>query len=334
MPERHAEGDRARSASRHPTSRPAPPGRFDARAPRGQWAAAGPRGGRQIDASAIAAIGPVLALVPVWLLALAVFWLPVHLVWDVPFWMFAVGYLAAGVLLFARPVQAVLLTRLLGARRPTPAERAVLAPLWTEIAQANRLAPHRFVLAVLPADDLNAFACGGHLVVVTSWAVESLPRAELAGVLAHELGHHLGLHTVALTVGHWLSVPIVVLARVGFFLQNVATAATGSFVSHSAALTAVGRLVAFVLRAVSWIFLAALLASSAVGNAVGRRSEFHADRRVVAMGYGRELAAALRRVIAAGGGGRPRTWRERMFASHPSARTRVARIEAFVRSRR
>ncbi len=330
MPDRHAAGDRANSASRHPTSRPLPARRADARA--AQWSA-GHLGGRHLESSAVAAIFPVLALVPVWLLALAVFWAPVRLVSDVPFWMFAALYLAAGVLLFLRPVQAVLLTRLLGARRPTPEERAVLQPLWNEIAQANRLAPRRFVLAVLPADELNAYACGGHLVVVTSWAVECLPRSELAGVLAHELGHHLGLHTVALTIGHWLSVPILVLARVGFFLQNVATAATGSFVSHSAALTAVGRLMAFVLRVVSWVFLAALLTSTAIGNVVGRRAEFQADRRVVAMGYGRELSAALRRAIAAGGGERPRTWGERLFATHPSARTRVARIDAFVRSR-
>lgn len=29
--------------------------------------------------------------------------------------------------------------------------------------------------AVLLLDDLNAFACGGHLVIVTSYAVEALP---------------------------------------------------------------------------------------------------------------------------------------------------------------
>jgi Zn-dependent protease with chaperone function len=332
MPDRDARGGRAHSASRHPTSRP-PTGRhpdFWADVP--QWGGA-QVGSRHLETSAITAIAPVLALVPVWLLALAVFWAPLRLVWDVPFWLFAALDLAAGALLFLRPVQAVLLTRLLGARRPTAHERTLLQPVWTEVAQVNRFAPRRYVLAVLPADELNAYACGGHLVVVTSWAVECLPPAELAGVLAHELSHHLGLHTVALTIGHWLSVPILVLARVGFFLQNVATAATGSFASHSAALTFVGRLVALVLRAVSWIFLAALIASTAIGNVVGRRSEFQADRRVVSMGYGRELAAALRRVIAAGGGERPLSWRERLFATHPSARTRVARIEAFVRSR-
>jgi Zn-dependent protease with chaperone function len=184
---------------------------------------------------------------------------------------------------------------------------------------------------VLDSDELNAFACGGHLVVVTSFAVGDLSEAELSGVLAHELSHHLGLHTVALTLGHWLSLPVVMLARIGFFLQNVARAATDSFVADSAALTFVGRVVAFTLTAVSWVFLAALYASDALANVVGQTQEFEADRRAVRMGYGRPLAGALRRVIALGGGGRASGWRERLAMSHPPARTRVARIEAMLR---
>jgi len=58
--------------------------------------------------------------------------------------------------------------------------------------------------------------------------VRVLRHDELTGVLAHELSHHLGLHTVALTVQHWLTVPAMLLARIGFFLQNVAQAAAAS----------------------------------------------------------------------------------------------------------
>ena len=71
---------------------------------------------RNVDTSAITAIAPVLAVAPVWLLAILVFWLPVKLVWDVPFLWFAGGYVAAVVLLFLRPVQVFVLAPLLGAR--------------------------------------------------------------------------------------------------------------------------------------------------------------------------------------------------------------------------
>jgi Zn-dependent protease with chaperone function len=284
-----------------------------------------------VEAAAVTALIPVLSLVPFWLLALAVVWLPAHLLWDVPYWWFPVAWLAMGALLFVRPIQVAVLTPLFGARPPTPAELQVVEPIWNDLARANDLPPERFVVRILPSDELNAFACGGHLVVVTSFAVARLPSRELAGVLAHELSHHLGLHTVALTLTHWLSLPVVVLARFGFFLQNVARAATDSFAAHSAALTALGRLAAGILTGVSWVFLASLYASDALANVVGHSSEFEADRRAVRMGYGRQLAAALRRVVALGGGGRAIGWRARLAASHPPARTRVARIEAMMR---
>lgn len=286
---------------------------------------------RQVERSAVTALLPVLALVPFWLLAMLVAWLPLKLVFGVPYWVLPVGWLAAGVLLFLPPVQVAVLGRFLGTRRPRPEELAVIAPIWRDLAAAANLPQYRYSVRVIDSEDLNAFACGGHLVVVTSFAIEELTPRELSGVLAHELSHHLGWHTAALTLGHWLSLPVLLLARVGFFLQNVARAATDAFVSHSAALTALGRTIAWLLTGVSWVFLAALHASDALSNAVGRRSEFEADRRAVRMGYGKALADSLRAVIRLGGGVRPIGWRARLAASHPPARTRVARIEAMLR---
>jgi len=279
----------------------------------------------------VSAFGPVLIILPFSLLALLLVWLLVRLVWDVPYWVFAGGFVLGAALMFIRPVQAAVLTPLFGARRPTPGEYDVIEPLWRQIAQANHLPADRYIIRVLPVDELNAFACGGHLVVVTTFALAELPRRELAGVLAHELSHHLGMHTVALTIRHWLSLPVVLLARVGFWLENVATAATGSFAASSTAWTMTGRFASALLTVLSWPFVAALYAADSIANVVGQSSEFQADRRVVRMGYGRNLAAALRRVIALGGNYRPVGWRARMASSHPPARTRVALIDAMLR---
>lgn len=283
----------------------------------------------------MAALLPVLTLVPVWLLSLAVFWLPTRLVWRIPFWLFAAGHLAAVVLMFWRPLQTVLVMRMLGAARATGEEAARLEPAWRSVAQQLGIRPRRYALAVLPSDELNAFACGGSLLVVTSYAIQTLPRDEMTGVLAHELAHHLGFHTVSLTMRQWLSLPIFLLAKVGFFLQNVATAATRSYVSHSSALSAVGRLVSGVLNAVAWLFLSALLLSNRIASRVERSSEYEADRRVVEMGFGRELATALRRVDATRRGDPVPAEDQRfhgLVVTHPSARSRVVRIEALVRT--
>jgi len=240
-------------------------------------------------------------------------------------------FLSAGLLLFVRPFQVLVLTPILGARRANDSEATVIEPLWTHIARANDLPPSRYVVRVLPSDELNAFACGGHLVVVTSFAVNELSERQLRGVLAHELSHHLGLHTVAITIGHWLSAPVVLFARIGFFLENVAHAAAGSFGQRSPVIATVGNVSAVIIGGISWVFTAALRGSDALANIVGHASEFEADRRAVGMGFGQELASALRQVLATGVGGRPIGWRARLAASHPPARTRVARIEALMR---
>ncbi|MGA1052532.1 MAG: M48 family metalloprotease [Ilumatobacteraceae bacterium] len=287
--------------------------------------------GRQVDRSAVTALVPVAAIVPFWLLALAVPWLVARMLTDVRFWVLPAAWIGLGVLLFVPAVQVAVLSPVLGARRMLAHEADRIEPVWNEVISRVGLRRHRYTIRIIDSTELNAFACGGHLLIVTSFALEQLSPRQLAGVLAHELSHHLGLHTAALTVGHWLSLPVVLLARIGFFLQNVARAATDSFAAASTLLTVVGRLLTLALRAASWMFLAALFASDALANLVGRASEFEADRRVVRLGYGRHLAEALRVVIHLGGGARAIGWRARLAASHPPARTRVARIEAMMR---
>jgi Zn-dependent protease with chaperone function len=260
-----------------------------------------------------------------------VFWWIVQLFVNVGFWVFASAWFAAGVVLFLRPTQKLVLTRLLGARAPTRTELDRLHRAWSVVAQANHIPPDRFVLAVVDSEDLNAFASGGHLVVVSSWAIANLSREDLSGVLAHELSHHLGMHTVALTAGQWLSIPIVLLARIGFLFQNIAHAATDTFAQKSAGASFVGKAIAGAVTIVSWLFLSMITVSQSIGNATGKGAEFKADETVVRMGFGRELRNALRIVIAAGNGERATHWRDRLVTAHPPARTRVARIDAQLR---
>ncbi len=286
---------------------------------------------RRLDGYAVAAVIPVLALVPAWLVSVAAFWWVVQLFVNMDFWLFAVAWMASGVVFFLRPTQKLVLTRLLGARTPTRQELDALHRAWHVVAQANHIPANRFVFAVVDSDDLNAFASGGHLVVVSSWAIANLSREDLSGVLAHELSHHLGMHTVALTAGQWLSIPIVLLARIGFFVQNIAHAATDTFARRSAGASFVGRAVAGALTVVSWLFLSMITVSQVIGNATGKGAEFKADETVVLMGFGRELRNALRIVIASGNGERATHWRDRLVTAHPPARTRVARIDAQLR---
>ena len=182
------------------------------------------------------------------------------------------------------------------------------------------------------SSELNAYACGGHVVAVSTGALELLPDDELHGVLAHELGHHLGLHTVALTITHWLSLPIITLARVGFLLERLAQAAADVLAQRSAGLALIGRIVSAMLQLLALAFLATVLVARRIGDRLGRSAEFAADQRAIDMGYGRHLALALRRVQALDrqeGDGEPRA-----IGGHPSPMLRSARIEARLRTER
>lgn len=289
---------------------------------------------RRVDYSAFTAVLPVVALLPPWLVAVFLFWIPLGLFSEVPFALFALAALLLGVVLFSRPVQRLVFVKMLGARTPTPGELDRLEPLWREVAQANHFAPNRFVLAVADGDDLNAFACGGHLLVVSSFAVERLTDDELTGVLAHELSHHLGGHTVALTVAQWMSLPIIAVARLGFIVRNLSDRATVAVARKHPNLRFIGIAISFVLTLASRVMLLGLVIAQTLGNAVGRGAEYQADRRAFEMGFGAELLSALKHVAPIRPQAEQPAFAGVVVMSHPPARTRIARLEAMMRASR
>jgi len=210
---------------------------------------------RRVEYSAITAFAPVLALFPVWLGAVALLWIPVSWLFEVPFTHFALGEFFFGIVLFSRPVQRLFFVRLLGARQPTDIERAHLEPAWAVVEQQVGIRPGRFVLSVADVDDINAFACGGHMLVVSSFAIEHLTEDELTGVLAHELSHHLGGHTVALTVAQWMSMPILGLARLGIRLRDIGMSIAKRLEDEYATFKLIGWIINIVLTSLSRLLL-------------------------------------------------------------------------------
>lgn len=286
---------------------------------------------RRVDRAAVAGLVPLAAVVPIFLLAMVPFWWSLSRFVDIGYPALLGLYVATGGLLFVPVVQRRVLTRLIGARRPTRDEAHRLQRAFDEVTQALHIRDRRFTVGVIDDDDLNAFACGGHLVVVTSFAARELDHDALCGTLAHEFCHHLGSHTVALTFQQWLLVPVDALARIGSFLDNVAVAAASTFGRRSRPVEVAGRLIAPVFRLLAWFFALGRTISIVSSNVVGRAAEYSADRRVVTMGYGRQLASALRRTIPTTRT-RPGSRWSRLMQSHPPARTRVARLEASIRN--
>lgn len=287
---------------------------------------------RQVDLAAISSLAPVAALLPTWAIAIAIFWLPFWKFTDVSFPLFAFAALSLGIILFSKSIQKLFLARLLGARQPTYEESVALYQAWRRVAKANHISTSSFLLAVVDSNELNAFASGGHLLVVSSFAVNELDNNELTGVLAHELSHHLGSHTVALTVAQWLSLPILLLARTGFILQTIAEAISDTLGSRLSIVKFFGILASAALTIVSSVFVSGLIVAQTLSNAVGYSSEFQADRRVVRMGFGRELLHALSRVADQTNYLEQFSHDQILVSSHPPARERATRLEALLQT--
>jgi Zn-dependent protease with chaperone function len=276
-------------------------------------------------------MAPVVALLPVWLIAIGLIWLPLKLISDVSYFFFSSMAMLFGVVLFSRPVQRIVFARMLGARQPTQHELLALQPAWNVVSQANHFLPNRFILAVVDSNETNAFACGGHLLVVSSYAIEHLRQDQLTGVLAHELSHHMGGHTVALTISQWMSLPVVGLARLGIWIRNSAQRATSKFTEQYVAARFFVQALTTLLTAISYLLLSGFKAAQVLNSKVGRASEYRADARAAQMGFGHELVSALRNVdkheVQKGMRLRPTL----STSTHPPAGTRVAKLEALLK---
>ena len=285
---------------------------------------------RRVEYSAVTAFAPVLALFPVWLAAVALLWIPFNWLFGVPFTHFAIGEFLFGIVLFSRPVQRLLFVRLLGARQPTEIERTNLESAWKVVEQQAGIRPGRFVLSVADVDDINAFACGGHMLVVSAFSIEHLTEDELTGVLAHELSHHLGGHTIALTIAQWMSMPILGLAQLGIRVRDIGLRISKRLEVEYATFKLVGWIINIVLTSLSRVLLIGFLLAQSLGEIVGRSAEFQADRRAHAMGFGRELRYALTRVIHRTPANEQKQFLSRVLLSHPPAIDRVARLDAML----
>ena len=205
-------------------------------------------------------------------------------------------------------------------RPPTDAEQRQLGPALQRLGARAGIDTGRLIVRVQDGPEINASAGAGHLLFVTSGML-GLGAERMEAVLAHELGHHHGLHPLLTLLIWWLSLPGVALAAVYRLLRR-AVAALARRLGRPGRLLAVPLLVLLAVWQVTvmWIYyLGDLLAQRAA-----RLSEFEADRAAADWGYGPPLIAALE---AAGAHElEPEGRLARLRADHPPLETRIERL--------
>ena len=221
--------------------------------------------------------------------------------------------------------------QLVDADHPSEVVRTFVTDTLALAARAG-LPPPRVLL--VESDQPNAFATGrdpAHAsVAATSGLLRMLDRAEISGVMAHELAHVKNRDTLTMTVTATIAGAVAMLANFAFFVSPRDQS------GHS-------NPVAGIL-----IMLIAPLAASVVQMAISRSREYEADRiGATICGDARALARALekielhaRRATNVGAEQNPATAHlfiinplagkgaDNLFSTHPATRNRLARLYA------
>ncbi len=262
---------------------------------------------------------------------------------GVPFWVPPLVWLFSGALLFHHPAEDFLARHLLRLQRPLPDEYARLATIWREVTARAGVDGRMYELWIEDSDDLNAYAAAGHIVAVTRFALDNLSSAQLAAVLAHELGHHTGGHVWSSLLGEWYALPGRLAWRVIRYVVLLAVAWTShySWLATALLIFVTGLLTMSTLERLYGLPLVLLITPYLIA-AVGRRAELRADQHAAVLGFARELAGVLQAMneaerkarltarAAAGAENEEPGFLARLLATHPDYPTRLHRLRPYL----
>ncbi|WP_406459082.1 M48 family metalloprotease [Streptomyces sp. NBC_01622] len=298
---------------------------------------------RHTDATAV---GNLLLYLPNFLCSLAVVGLFSALFGKLAFVVILL-WLASGALVFHRPTESALARRLLHLRYPTPQERAKIEPVWREVTARAGVEGRNYELWVEDSDGLNAVAAAGHIVGVTRFALNELPNGELAAVMAHELGHHVGGHAWSGLLGYWYALPGRMAWRVLKAFSVVAFHVSRAFGCFGVAFVVmiIGGLAFATISTLYGLPLLILGVPYALA-AVGRRAELRADEHAAALGFAPMLASVLDKLHqgeqheqasqTARNGGVPveESALSKLLSSHPDYHTRLHHLQQYLQPQR
>ncbi|MFD7757236.1 M48 family metalloprotease [Streptomyces sp. NPDC059757] len=246
--------------------------------------------------------------------------------------LFVLAWLASGALMFHRPTERTVAKLLYKVRQPTSTELTELQPLWDEVTRRAGLDGSRYDLWIENSDEVNAFAAAGHIVSVTRNSLNQLPPDQLAAVLAHELGHHVGGHAWSGLLGIYYAFPArIMMATVKFIVVFVFMLAA-EIASLAAVIVALVIGTIAVSMALAFPPALALFAVPLLLAWAGRLGELRADRFAGEIGYGPLLITTLTSHLEQGTDDTrgEQGMVTRLMSTHPPLHTRILALETFV----
>lgn len=231
----------------------------------------------------------------------------------------------SGALTLWRPTEDLLARLVFGLQHPTLGELDRLQPLWQEVAARAGVDASAYTLWVEDSPEIDGTRAGGHIVSVTRHAVEQLPDGQLAAVLAHELGHHVGGHAWSTLITYWYSLPGKLAWRL--LLRGVLLAHRRSRIAGEAiVLTLLAVALLATVHTNGMVLL--LVTGPFLISAFARNAELRADRYASGLGLTPQLTALFSGALAdapsdSHGHSGVTALLARLLAAHPSSRTRL-----------
>jgi heat shock protein HtpX len=226
--------------------------------------------------------------------------------------------------------------RMYGAREIGNADAPGLHALMNELAARSNLPTPK--LYIIPEESPNAFATGrdpAHSsVAVTEGLIRMLTKNELAGVIAHELGHIKNRDTLIMTIAATFAGALSMIANMAMWGSFFGT--SGSSDEENEGSSPLAGLLGILI---------APIAAMLIQTSISRSREFLADETGARLSRNPlALASALRNIssytqMAAQPLGSPATAHlciinpftggglSRLFSTHPPTEARIARLE-------
>lgn len=258
-----------------------------------------------------------------------------------PWWIPLGCWAVSGALIFHRPFERTVARLLFGLRHPTPDEDRTLRTVWREVTARAGVDGGAYQLWIEESSKVNAAAAAGHIVAVTSHSLDALPPAQLAGVLAHELGHHTRGHAWATLLVFWYALPGRVAWRL---LLRLASRVDRLSAGATALVVAVAAVALFTLTTITYGLVFLPLATPYLAAALSRRAELRADEHAASLGFASQLMAVLQQedtgatvggtASSAGVQFEKQGVLTRLLDSHPDVHTRLHHLQAFLENRR
>lgn len=188
------------------------------------------------------------------------------------------------------------------------------------ILYAKGLEKDKYKFFVMNCPEINAFASGANEITITSRMLEEFPPKLIAGVVAHEIGHHIhgDVKKNEFLWGITLlsQICLLILKGIGYFCIYVLR-----FIPFLGIVTVLFGMLLFV---VLWFYTTIMNIPVVIMDMFfHRRAEYAADDNALKLGLGKELLDAMVIMTKHCDDG---PWWKIPWNDHPRAKSRIARI--------